>query len=111
MDRKKYLSNYMKRYRKYGPIKGYGPQEYVFESDPRKRKRILQATPSWADLDRIREIYMKKDKFEQQYGIKFVVKHIIPISHPRVCGLHVLENLEIVSESRAAQLGRKFMER
>lgn len=86
------------------------PDEIWFEKEPRKRKALKQATPTWADREEIRRIYEKCDELNQRYpGTGFVVHHVIPISHRQVCGLHVPENLKVVSLSMKKKLGRKFI--
>jgi len=83
--------------------------EIWFERDARKRKLLKRATPMWVDTNRVRNLYQKTISLNKKYqGLGFVVHHIVPISHPLVCGLHTIENMEIVSSSRKKQLGRKF---
>jgi hypothetical protein len=85
------------------------PDEIWFVKEPRRRKALIRATPAWADRDAIRLVYEKCALVNRRYpGTGFVVHHIIPISHPRVCGLHVAENLRVVSKSMKAKLGRRF---
>lgn len=55
-------------------------------------QRIL-ATPPWADFQAIRQVYLDAERLSYETGIPHDVDHIIPLSHPRVCGLHVAENL------------------
>lgn len=55
-----------------------------------RRARKLQATPKWACLKAINEVYMKAS------SIGYHVDHIIPLRHPLVCGLHVENNLQIL---------------
>jgi hypothetical protein len=87
-------------------------EEIWFETNARKRKLLKQATPSWADHYDIRQIYQKCDELNQRYPTTgFVVHHIIPIAHGSVCGLHVADNLKVVSRSVKKQLGRKFNSR
>ncbi len=54
--------------------------------------RIL-ATPPWADFNAIREVYREADRLTAATGHKHQVDHIVPLNHPRVCGLHVDWNL------------------
>lgn len=85
------------------------PDEIWFERDARKRAALKRATPVWTDRDAIRAIYEKCAMLNRRYpGTGFVVHHTIPITHPKVCGLHIPGNLEIVSLSRKKQLGRKL---
>jgi 5-methylcytosine-specific restriction endonuclease McrA len=65
-------------------------------------KRIAaeqQALPSWADLAAMKAIYDKAARLTQQTGIRHEVDHIIPIQSPVVCGLHVPENLQILTKA------------
>lgn len=83
--------------------------EIWFEFDARKRKALKQATPPWVKSEAIREIYHKCNELNNIYpNTGFVVHHIIPIRHPKVCGLHIPENLKIVSLNMKSILGRKF---
>jgi hypothetical protein len=85
------------------------PDEIWFVRESRKRKALQRATPVWADRAAIRLIYEKCALLNRRYpGTGFVVHHVIPISHPQVCGLHVADNLKIVSRLMKKKLGRRF---
>lgn len=58
-------------------------------------QRVL-ATPPWADFDAIRAVYREADRLSLQTGVKYNVDHIVPLNHPRVCGLHVAWNLRAI---------------
>lgn len=62
-----------------------------------RRRRLRGATPPWANLFFIKEIYEIALLRKRSLGIDFVVDHIIPISSDLVCGLHVEHNLRIVA--------------
>lgn len=64
---------------------------YAFHTACR-RKRVNQATPVWAELDKIKLLYIEAAKLGLQ------VDHIIPIAGKNVCGLHVLANLQLLTE-------------
>lgn len=53
----------------------------------RRKKHIIQRTPSWADLEKIEQIY--KNCPEGHH-----VDHIVPLQGDKVSGLHVPENLQ-----------------
>jgi hypothetical protein len=55
--------------------------------------KIYRATPSWLDCDQHREI-RKIYKRARKHGLS--VDHIVPLSSPLVCGLHVPWNLQIM---------------
>ena len=57
----------------------------------RRRAGKIQATPSWADVGRINNIYR-----EATY-LRLHVDHVIPLKHPLVCGLHVPDNLQLLT--------------
>lgn len=65
-----------------------------------RSKRIQLATPNCqtsSDREKIRAIYEKSALITQETGIPHEVDHIIPIKNEEVCGLHVPQNLQIVS--------------
>jgi hypothetical protein len=53
----------------------------------------IRATVLWADFNEIRKVYREADRLTEETGIKHNVDHIIPLQHPRVCGLHVHFNM------------------
>ena len=67
-----------------------------------RRARIMQATPPWADFDAIKAIYLEAGKQGKQ------VDHIIPLTHPLVCGLHVQANMQLLTRSENAKKRNKF---
>jgi hypothetical protein len=81
-------------------------REFVIEKAKAYQKRkylerqIQQATPSWADQDAIRSVYEKCDELNRTVGRgRLRVIHVVPLAGRTVCGLHIAENLRIVSES------------
>ena len=56
----------------------------------KRRAMKFKATPKWANLDKIKEIYLNCPK-------GFHVDHIIPLQSKKVCGLHVHNNLRIIT--------------
>lgn len=53
----------------------------------KRRADQLMATPKWADLNKINEIYQNKPD-------GYHVDHILPLKGKYVCGLHVETNLQ-----------------
>ncbi|MDD5006737.1 MAG: HNH endonuclease signature motif containing protein [Candidatus Omnitrophica bacterium] len=58
--------------------------------------------PKWADKRKIEEIY------KQARDMGLTVDHIIPLSHPRVTGLHCEENLRLLSREENSKKSNKF---
>lgn len=56
-----------------------------------------RATPPWAEIESINAIYQEARRLESIDGIKRHVDHIIPLKHVLVCGLHVRDNLLIMT--------------
>ena len=68
----------------------------------RRKARLLKATPAWADHKAIAAIYAEA-------AVKgLVVDHIVPLQSPVVCGLHVHNNLQLLSRSENARKGNRL---
>jgi 5-methylcytosine-specific restriction endonuclease McrA len=63
-----------------------------------RTKRLKYATPIWANRLAIEEIYVKARMLTLSTGIKHEVDHIIPIKGVNVSGLHVENNLQILTK-------------
>jgi hypothetical protein len=62
----------------------------------RKHGQAL-ATPAWADFRAINAVYAQAKALESADGIARHVDHEIPLKHPMVCGLHVHNNLRVLT--------------
>jgi len=64
----------------------------------KRRADEKTATPSWADLDKIKSLYNVAHYFDWISGgfVKHHVDHIVPLRGKNVCGLHVEHNLQIL---------------
>lgn len=58
-------------------------------------QRVL-GTPPWQRMTEIEAVYLEARKLTESTGRKHTVDHIIPLNHPRVCGLHVPWNLQVI---------------
>ena len=63
--------------------------------------RKKQACPKWANLQKIKEIYVNCPEGYQ-------VDHIIPITNKNVCGLHVENNLQYLTKLENMRKKNKF---
>ena len=55
-----------------------------------RRAKVKQATPSWANIDKIIEIYTNCPE-------GYHVDHIVPLNANNACGLHVEHNLQYLT--------------
>ncbi len=64
----------------------------------KRRADEKAATPSWANLDKIKSLYNVAHYFDWISGgfVKHHVDHIVPLRGKNVCGLHVEHNLQIL---------------
>jgi hypothetical protein len=62
----------------------------------KRRADLKQATPGWADLDAIEQIYYECSQLTKNTGVEYNVDHFYPINGELVCGLHVHNNLQII---------------
>lgn len=67
----------------------------------KRRAAKLQATPEWADIEKIREFYLECPEGHH-------VDHVVPLQGELVCGLHVLENLQYLTVEENLKKGNKW---
>lgn len=58
--------------------------------EAKRRAAQLRATPLWADLNKIAQVY----KVAAEWGL--TVDHVVPLQGETVCGLHVHNNLQLM---------------
>ena len=61
----------------------------------------INATPKWANLEKIKEIYLNRPE-------GYHVDHIVPLVNKNVCGLHVENNLQYLTAKENIKKGNKF---
>ncbi len=79
---------------------------YRFKATERQN-RIKIATPQWADQNLIREFYDLADKLTKETGVVHEVDHIIPIRGKFVSGLHVQNNLQVITRTLNREKGNR----
>jgi hypothetical protein len=99
-DNSELINARSKQWRKDNPHK-------VMEYHDSRKERIKVATPRWADNDKIREIYIERDVIIEQTGIQHQVDHHYPLFGKNVCGLHVENNLVILTTDEHKNKGCK----
>ncbi|WP_290646590.1 hypothetical protein, partial [Aquabacterium sp.] len=70
------------------------------------RKR--NAMPAWADLEKIAAFYAEARRLTLETGIQHEVDHIYPLNSPTICGLHVHQNMQILTRSENASKGNRY---
>lgn len=84
--------------------------EKVMESVRERKLRVRKiALAKWADRKAIAKIYAEAAKLTKETGIQHDVDHIIPLKNPLVSGLHVENNLQILTRSQNAKKHNKYV--
>jgi hypothetical protein len=66
----------------------------------RRRATKKNATPFWANQGEIKRFYATSKEFEQLTGIIHHVDHIYPLKSDFLCGLHVENNLQVLTAEK-----------
>jgi hypothetical protein len=69
--------------------------------------RKVNATPAWADQRKIETIYAIADFLTRHTDIEYQVDHIFPIMGKAACGLHVPENMRVITALANQQKGNR----
>lgn len=79
--------------------------------DSVKRANKENRTPSWLTFEQkveIESFYYKAMRYEEEYGIKYHVDHIVPLNGENVSGLHVPWNLQVLSAKENLRKSNKY---
>jgi hypothetical protein len=74
----------------------------------KRRAAKIQRTPPWADLDAMRAIYAEATRLSIETGIPHHVDHEIPLQGEFVSGLHVHNNLQILTASENSRKRNRY---
>ena len=73
----------------------------------RYKAQRMQATPAWADSEKIKAFYTTADALGMLTGEWHHVDHIVPLRSRRVCGLHVEANLRVITATENQSKGNR----
>jgi len=89
--------------------RSYEKHQHKFAARTAKRKALkLQATPVWADMQKIEAIYEEARRLTNETGVLHEVDHIYPLQGKTSCGLHVHTNLRVLTRSANRAKGAKI---
>jgi hypothetical protein len=82
--------------------------KYFYTAVRRARKK--NATPAWADMDRIKYTYAHCHWLNKTFGHSMHVDHTVPLNGKNVCGLHVHTNLQIIPAEENMKKSNRVLE-
>jgi hypothetical protein len=91
-----------------------GVKLFKHESRAAKAQRAMRryaskvhATPAWADKEKIETIYAIAALLTERTGVEHQVDHFYPIRGRRACGLHVPENMRVITAAANQSKGNR----
>ena len=97
-----YTENNKERKKKYHKEYRLKNNNLINALQAKRRAMKLKATPKFANLKKIKEIYKNCPK-------GYTVDHIIPLQGNNVCGLHVEWNLQYLTRSENSSKSNKLI--
>lgn len=73
-----------------------------------RQARLLSATPAWANKAAIDAIYQLARDATELTGVEHEVDHIVPLKGRNVCGLHVENNLQVLTKADNRKKGNRL---
>lgn len=81
----------------------YASHKARYAANVRRRQATqLNATPSWAEVEKMKVVYQKAKEFDMH------VDHVVPLKHKLVCGLHVWANLQLLAAAENLSKQNRF---
>ena len=91
-------------------VKQYMDEDFALLSNSQRRViHVKLATPGWCDRKEILKIYTECKRITQETGIIHHVDHEVPLRGEYVCGLHVHDNLRIITADENLRKKNKFI--
>lgn len=76
----------------------------------KRRAEKIKATPAWVDFPKVGEFYSSARLKTIETGVFHVVDHVVPLRGKNVCGLHVHNNLRVITEGENLRKSNKLVE-
>lgn len=96
----------------FGPLFAPPPKRRPPKPKPRGwenyHRRHEQRTPPWADPAATAAVYARAKALTKETGVLHEVDHIVPLNHPRVCGLHWHVNLQVLDHEANRRKGNNW---
>lgn len=73
-----------------------------------RRASERRATPAWCDVSHVNDFYRLARIYTEATGIRHSAEHMVPLSHPLVCGLHVPANMEVSTLEENVRKGNRW---
>lgn len=86
---------------------GRRPENIAHHAAKRRAAR-KRRTASWANLEKIKEIYAIAARLSKDTGVPHHVDHIIPMQGVFVSGLHVESNLQVITATENMSKHNRF---
>lgn len=86
-------------------------QEPEWLSKHTRRERVIAACmscPPWVRPSDFAELHKRAVWLTKATGVKHVIDHIVPVSHPLICGLTVPWNMQVIDEGLNQRKGNKL---
>lgn len=74
----------------------------------KRRATKIKATPAWFSSGCVNKLYKKCSAMSKQSGVLHHVDHSVPLVSERVCGLHVIDNLQILTAEENRRKSNNF---
>jgi hypothetical protein len=72
-------------------------------------RRAKMQAPAWAQSFCTKAVYRIAERLRTTTGIQFTVDHVVPLQGRKVSGLHVRDNLQILTASENFRKHNKFV--